>query len=212
MAYEDTRVTRAYRRARFTAMLAATVDIALFKAELTALALAEYPDDVRPLPDGGVIVEWLETLPSSATLAAINGKVASFVGGATTDALLVKEELGLVNATVQDELVTVIDETTPPRSQGVYIASWNCLVAMATTVTNTGVRGVMTWQLLRGEQVIERAYEHSWTRAEPQHFGSSLVFDCIAGDRIRGLLQVAKLGAAAATARMAMARVSVVAK
>ena len=100
--------------------------------------------------------------------------------------------------------------TTPPRDAGTYQILTTCMVGMLATVANTGVRGTVTYQLIRGGAVAaERSYSHGWNQQEPQTFSAPLTFECQAGDRIRARLQVTKLGVAAATAQLARARVTI---
>jgi hypothetical protein len=195
-------------REAFTS-LEGEIPLELFKAKLLTLPLTVPITDVRRSPSGNAIVlEWFGDPPSVADRGAVNDAAAAFVGGVTTAAPLAIESLGITQATTS-ALVTVLDATTPPRDGGTYAFSWNCLVGMVATVANTGVRGVFTASILRGQTIISRQWEHNWTMQQPQHFGSTSTFECEAGDRIQVLLQVAKVGVAAATAQMAVCRITV---
>lgn len=158
------------------------------------------------VPDGAV-VQWA-ALPSSADQTQMLAAVAAFPGGVTSRAPIEVESLGITPAT-SAVLVDVIDVTTPLLEEGTYACEWTTLVGMLATVANTGVRGLITWSRIRGAVIVSRAYEHNWTMQQPQLFGAGLTFTCQAGDKIRALLQVAKVGAAAATAQMAMARITI---
>jgi hypothetical protein len=165
--------------------------------------------DVQLTTSGGVRIDW-GAMPSEDDLSEVTSRIATYTGGSTASAPLVAEVPGITSATVQDVPVTVIDETTPARTKGNYEASWVSLIAMQAAVANTGVRGSVVFELIRGGVVAAtRDYSHGHRESEPQTFGSSITFECVAGDRIRGVLQVTKLGAAAATARMAKARISI---
>lgn len=158
------------------------------------------------LPDGAV-VQWA-AVPSENDLDQMAGAVAAFPGGVTSSAPIEVESLAVVS-TNTGALVDVIDTTTPMLEAGTYAVEWTSLVGMLATVANTGVRGVITLSRIRGAAVVSRQYEHNWTMQQPQLFGAGLTFTCAAGDKIRALLQVQKLGVAAATAQMGMARISI---
>jgi hypothetical protein len=197
-----------FLRAEFTSLVG-NISIALLRTELIALVLSVPITDARMMLLGnGVTVEWLGEPPTVADRQAVRDKVASFVGGTTTSAPIEVESLGITSATTA-ALVDVIDVTTPPRDGGTYLIVTASLLGMLATVANTGVRGVVTMTRIRGATSKSRQWEHNWTRAEPQFFGPCLDFRCEAGDVLRVLMQVGKVGAAAATAQMSMARVSI---
>jgi hypothetical protein len=197
-----------FLREAFTALVG-NIPIALLRSELMALPLTVPVSDARMMLMGnGVIVEWLGEPPTVQDRQAVRDKVAAFVGGTTTSEPIEVESLPITSATTA-ALVDVIDVTTPPGNGGTIQIMWCALVGMLATVANAGVRGVITLTRIRGATQVVRQYEHNWTRQEPQLFGSGITFKCQAGDKIRVLLQVGKVGAPAATAQMAMARVTI---
>ncbi len=159
------------------------------------------------LGGAALIVEWA-TLPPSSDVAAVTAKVPTIVGVTTSSEPVELESLGVTSAT-DGTLVDKIDFTTPPLSKGTYQVIWDSLLGMLATVANTGVRGVITLTRTRGASSVSRQWEHNWTMQQPQLFGSGITFKCEAGDTIRARLQVAKVGAAAATAQMSMARITI---
>jgi hypothetical protein len=195
-------------REAFTS-LQGDVPLELFKQTLLTLPLTVPITDVRRSPSGNAIVlEWFGDPPSIADRGAVNDAAAAFVGGVTTSAPIEIESLGITSATTAT-LVDVIDVTTPPRDGGTYLIVTDSQVGMLATVANAGVRGLVTMTRIRGATSKTRVWEHNWTRAEPQFFGPSLDFRCEAGDVLRVLMQVGKVGTPAATAQMSMARVSI---
>lgn len=199
--------TRLYARSDFAALTGA-IPIDLLRSRLSGLPQTVTIIDVRFTPQqDGVIVEWL-TFPGAADVQAVDDSIATFAGGTTSSAPLEVESLGITSAT-SSALVDVIDTTTPPLDAGTYQVFWNSLVGMLAAVANTGVRGVITLTRIRGAANVSRQWEHNWTMQQPQLFGGGITFQCAAGDRIRVLLQVGKVGTPAATAQMAMARITI---
>lgn len=160
------------------------------------------------LGGAALIVEWA-ALPSAADVAAVTALVPTIVGVVTTSAPIELESLGTTTTTDAVTPVDKIDFTTQPLDAGTYQVMWDALVGMAATVANTGVKGIITLQRIRGATIVERQWTHGWNQQEPQLFGSGISFQCNAGDRIRVRLQVLKLGVAAATAAMGMARITI---
>jgi hypothetical protein len=79
---------------------------------------------------------------------------------------------------------------------------------MLATVANAGVRGVLTLTRTQGASAVSRSWEHNWNLQQPQTFSGCITFLCREGATLRALLQVAKVGAPAATAQMAVARIT----
>lgn len=206
-------ITRSYPPEDFAALVGWPPTVAQFeqlRAQLTALALSVPLVDVRFAPrKSGALVEF-SAPPTSQDYGAVDGAIAGFAPSATTAAPLVAEQSGIASATVQDAVVEVLDVTTPPRDAGTYQALMTCMVGMLATVANAGVRGSLTYQLIRGAAVAaERPYSHGWNQQEPQTFSAPITFECQAGDRIRARLTLTKLGAPAATAQLARARITI---
>ncbi len=160
------------------------------------------------LGGAALIVEWA-TLPTSSDVAAVTATVPTIVGVVTTSEPFELESLAVTTTTDATTPVDKIDFTTPPLDAGTYQVIWDCLVGMVATVANTGVKGIITLTRIRGATSVSRTWSHGWNQQEPQLFGSAITFKCQAGDRIRAQLQVLKLGAAAATAAMSMARITI---
>ncbi len=191
-----------YAQAEFVAMASVPVDAAQFETFLSTLNLAVPVVDVYPV-NGFVAVQFAE-LPTASVLTALDAAVAAFVAVPPTDAPLEVESLGITSAT-SATLVDVIDATTPPRDAGTYRVDWCCLVGMLAAVTNTGVRGVVTITRTQGGNVVSRQWEHNSSLQQPQTFSGGRTFKVEQGATIRVRLQVAKVGAPAATAQMSAA-------
>jgi hypothetical protein len=194
-----------YAQSEFTAMATVPVDAAQFETHLSTLSFSAPVLDVYE--SNGFIAVQFNQLPSPADITILDAAVATFVAVPPTDAPLVAESLGITPATTS-ALVTVIDQTTPPRTAGTYQISWTCLLGMLATVANAGVRGVLTLTRTQGANVVTRTWEHNWNLQQPQTFSGCITFLCQAGATLRAHLQVAKLGAPAATAQLSVARIT----
>lgn len=197
---------RYYTRTDFAA-LSGPVPIPLLTSSLRLLTLTLPVRDVRATLDGAV-VEW-ESLPPQADINAVDAAVAAFTGGATTAEPFELESLGVTNEAA-GALVDKIDFTTPGLDAGTYQVLWAALVGMLATVTNAGVRGLITLTRMNGDGsgAVSRPWEHNWNLQQPQTFSGGITFKCTAGQKIRARLQVQKVGAAA-TAQMASARITI---
>lgn len=204
-----TNINRFYQRAEFVSLLAGfDLDIDQISAQLGSLSLSAPVVNVERLSQNeGILVQW-EVMPTAGDIVAVDGVIAAFTGGAVSSDPVEVESLGITNATTST-LVTVIDVTSTPRERGKYLVTWDSLIGMLAAVANTGARGVITLTRTRGASSVSRQWEHNWTLPQPQLFGSGLTFSCEAGDTIHVLLQIAKVGAPAATAQMAVARVTI---
>jgi hypothetical protein len=160
------------------------------------------------LGGAALIVDWAG-LPSADDVQRVADLIPTIEGVATTSEPFEIESLGTTTTTDTVTPVDKIDFATPPLDEGTYQVMWDCLVGMVATVANTGVKGIITLTRIRGASSVARTWSHGWNQQEPQLFGSGITFKCQAGDRIRAQLQVLKLGAAAATAAMAMARITI---
>jgi hypothetical protein len=194
---------RFYPRGDFVA-LTGPVPAPLLEPALLGLTLTVPIADVRLTSTSGVIVKW-QDIPTGADITAVDAAIAAFAGGTTTSAPIEIESLGITSATTAT-LVDVIDHMTLPREAGTYQILWTSLVGMLATVTNAGVRAVIT---LTRSDGVSRQWEHNWNLQQPQTFAGGITFKCTAGQTIRARLQVSKLGAPAATAQMAMARITI---
>jgi hypothetical protein len=175
-------------------------------AYLEALTLVEPIVDAEDVEGHSVAIIWANE-PPSGDIDLVRDALAIYVEIGPTDEPLEVESLGITSATTST-LVTVIDATTPPRAAGTYQISWTALVGMLATVANTGVRGVITLTRTQGGVSVSRTWEHNHTLQQPQTFSGCITFLCQAGATLRAHLQVAKVGAPAATAQMAVARVT----
>jgi hypothetical protein len=194
-----------YAQSEFVAMNTVPVDAAQFETFLTTLSFSVPVVDAYEL-SGFVAVEF-SALPSPGDIATLNAAVAAFVAQPATEEPLEVESLGITPATTS-ALVTVIDAATPPRAAGTYQISWTCLVGMLAAVTNTGVRGVITVTRTQGASVVTRTWEHNSSLQQPQTFSGCITFLCQQGATLRAHLQVSKVGTPAATAQMAVARIT----
>lgn len=201
----ETTFRKYYAQSEFLAMESVSVDAAQFETHLSTVSLSVPVADVYEA-NGFIAVEFSE-LPSPGDIATLDAAVAAFVALPATDAPLEVESLGITPA-ASSSLVTVIDQTTPPRAAGTYQISWTCLLGMLATVANAGVRGVLTLTRTQGASVVTRTWEHNWNLQQPQTFSGCITFLCQQGATLRAHLQVAKLGAPAATAQMAVARIT----
>jgi hypothetical protein len=194
-----------YAQAEFIAMNSIPVDAAQFKTFLSTLGFSVPVVDVYEV-DSFVAVQF-NALPLQADFNTLDAAVASFVAVPPTDEPLEIESLGITSAT-SSSLVTVIDVTTPPRDAGTYRVDWCCLVGMLAVVANTGVRGLITLTRTQGANVITRSWEHNSSLQQPQTFSGGITFKVEQGATIRAHLQVAKVGTPAATAQLAVARIT----
>lgn len=183
-----------------------TPDPEVFAAFLATYGFSVAPSYVAVVGLDTIAVEW-STFPSQADLPLLTAAVQEFTGG-STDAPIEVESLGVTTAP-DGSLVDVIDVTSPPRDAGTYMASWNSIIALSSTVPDTGVRAVFTVTRTQGADVASRQWEHTWILQQPQHFGGSVTFLLATGGTIRVQLQVAKLGGGAAVAQLAGARVTI---
>ena len=197
---------RYYQQSEFAAMAPIPVNATQFLLHLTTVAFSQAPIDAYHVAEAIALV-W-EDLPTPADIALADAAVASYIeSGAASDEPLQIESLAVTSAT-DATLVTVIDQTTPPRAAGTYQISWTSLIGMLATVANTGVRGVITLTRTQGASVVARTWEHNWNLQNPQTFSGCITFICQEGATLRARLQVAKIGASAATAQMAVARIT----
>jgi hypothetical protein len=194
-----------YPQAAFVAMGGVTAEAAQFQTHLSTVGFTV--PLVTAHDDNGFITVEFSSLPSPNDITTLDNAVATFVALPATDAPLVAESLAVTSAT-NATLVTVIDQTTPPRAAGTYQISWTALVGMLAAVTNTGVRGVITLTRTQGANVVARTWEHNSSLQQPQTFCGCVTFLCQAGATLRAHLQVAKVGAPAATAQMSVARIT----
>lgn len=201
----ETDFRKYYAQNEFLAMGGIPVDAAQFETFLSTLDFSVDVLDVYEV-DSFVAVQFNQ-LPTQGDFNLLDGAVAGFVAVPPTDAPLEVESLGITSAT-SSALVTVIDQTTPPRDAGTYRVDWCCLVGMLAAVANTGVRGLITLTRTQGSDVITRSWEHNSSLQQPQTFSGGITFKVEQGATIRALLQVAKVGAPAATAQMAVARIT----
>jgi hypothetical protein len=202
----ETTFRKYYAQTEFTAMAGEFVHAEQFALYLTTLPLGLPAVDVRAVQTHSVSVEW-DDFPPPGDIAIVDAAVAAFVALPPTDEPLQAESLGITSATTST-LVDVIDVTTPPRDAGTYQVLWDCLVGMLATVANAGVRGLITLTRTQGSSVVTRQWEHNWNLQQPQTFSGGITFECEAGATIRARLQVAKIGAPAATAQMSVARIT----
>lgn len=196
-----------YAQSEFVAMGGDPVDADQFETHLTTLTFSVPVVDVYEV-NGSIAVEF-SVLPTPLDLTTLDAAVAAFVAVGPTDELLEVESLAITSAT-SSALVDVLDQTTPPRAAGTYRIDWCCLVGMLAAVNGTGVRGVFTVTRTQGPEVVSRQWEHNSSLQQPQTFSGGRSFVCAQGATIRVRLQVAKVGAPAATAQLAQAVVSAI--
>jgi len=159
-----------YPQAAFVAMGGVTAEAAQFQTHLSTVGFTV--PLVTAHDDNGFITVEFSSLPSPNDITTLDNAVATFVALPATDAPLVAESLAVTSAT-NATLVTVIDQTTPPRAAGTYQISWTALVGMLAAVTNTGVRGVITLTRTQGANVVARTWEHNSSLQQPQTFCAS---------------------------------------
>jgi hypothetical protein len=196
---------RFYRQAEFLGMAGNPVDPAQFATFLTTLPLSEPVADVRVSVQGIVGVEWAD-LPTQNDLDILDNAVATFAAAPTTDQPFELNSFAATTATTA-ALVDKINFTTPPLAAGTYQVLWTSMLRMVAAVANTGVRGVMTLARQPGNTQVQQ--ESNWDLAQKIAFNGGLTFQVTAGQTISALLQLNKLGAAAATAEMSGARVTI---
>lgn len=203
---------RFYVRADFTSMPGNVIDLPLLTTILLALnaSLSQPIIDMRELPgETGVALEW-RARPTDADLLLVDGAIHAFAGGVTTSEPFEIESLGTTSEAA-GALVDKLDFTTPGLAAGTYQVLWAALVGMLATVANAGVRGLITLTRMNGDGsgAVSRPWEHNWNLQQPQTFSGGITFKCSAGQKIRARLQVQKIGAPAATAQMAAARITI---
>jgi len=175
-------------------------------AHLATLTLTEPIIAAEDVEGYAIALTWANEPPANE-LEVVTNAIAEYVEIGPTEEPLEIESLGITSATSSTP-VTVIDATTPPRAAGTYQISWTALVGMQAAVANTGVRGVITLTRTQGENVVTRTWEHHSSLQQAQTFSGCITFVCQAGATLRAELQVAKVGAPAATAQMAVARIT----
>lgn len=193
-----------YESSAFVSLLT-SVNIGILTASIEALSLSEPPDLVLLIGPNRVRTVWLGTFPSAADVLAVDGAVASHTGGTTSGAPQQVENLGNVDAT-SGSFVTVFDVTTPPLDAGTYLVLVETELSMPVVQSNTAVQAEFRLGAGSGT-LIGRTTVASAT--QPTGFDPHAMLARTAGQTIRVVLQIAKLGASAATARASNSRLSI---
>ena len=203
----ESQFRRYYHATEFAALAGEMPVPAQFKTHLSTIGLGTAVAEVRAVDNLSIVVEWAD-FPALGDVALVNAAVASYAAVGASEELLERESLGITAATTA-ALVTVIEATTPPRAAGSYRVDFCALVGMLATVANTGVRGVFTVTRTQGADVKTRQWEHNHALQQPQTFSGGRSFKVEHGATISVKLEVGKVGAAAATAQMASAVVTI---
>jgi hypothetical protein len=194
-----------YPRAAFVAMLTAAANIPLLRATLAALPLTTQFAEVRPLPDGGAVVEWIAIAASTpADVALVNAAVAVFTGGATTSQPFSLESFAATQA-LNATPVLKATLATVPLDGGTYTFSWNSTLRMNPANVNGGVQGIIRLASSSGDF---REQPDSWDLAFPHAFNGSIIFEVQAGQILTATAHVARLGSAG-TAEMSGLRFTI---
>lgn len=193
-----------YEPAAFVA-LTTSVNIGILAASIAALSLGEQPDVIELIGTNRVRVVWLGAFPSAADVLAVDGAIAAHTGGTTTNLPQQFENLGNVDAT-SGTFVAVFDVTTPPLDAGTYLVLVETELSMPVVQSNTAVQAEFRLGAGSGT-LIGRTTVASAT--QPAGFDPHAMLARTAGQTIRVVLQIAKLGASAATARAANSRLSI---
>jgi hypothetical protein len=194
-----------YQRAAFVAMIPAAANIPLLRATLKSLPLATQFAEVRPLPDGGAVVEWTTVTATTATdVALVNAAVAAFTGGATTSQPFSLESFGATPA-LNATPVLKASLATGPLDGGTYTFSWNSSLRMNPANVNGGVQGVIRLASSSGDF---REQPDSWDLAFPHAFNGSIIFEVQAGQSLTATAHVLRLGSAG-TAEMSGLRFTI---
>lgn len=204
MAFQDFRVI--YERSDFLA-LSGQIPLKLVTALLLQLPLTSPIKDVKlvgPAANPSLAVEW-ESLISDDDLDAIDDFVATFPGGATTSQPFEIESLAISTESA-GSLTPKIDFTTPLLDEGTYQVSWACDTQMQAAVANTGVEAQF---IVTRSDAVSRNWPDTWDLAFPHFFGNCITFKVQTGQTIRVQLLFRKLGVAAATAQIGLARVTI---
>ena len=203
MAFNE--ITRFWPRSDFVALgVGATIDIQLFQQHLASAVLSTPPVAVLHLPGEGIRIDW-ETLPTEADLLAIDAKVASFAGGATSSAPMSVASAGVTtasNATPVDKL----DFTTPPLAAGTYSITYTGQHRLQSAVAgdSAGVKLTLTFS---GFPPFFQ--EDEWPFVLKHGYDYAVTGQVAAGQTVRVQAQVYKLGAGAAVAECSKARFTI---
>jgi len=204
----DESYRRFYGQSAFLALTSGLLAaLPLFKTEVGLLALTAPIVDVRLTVLGvqlTVVVEWAAR-PSDNDLLLVDGKVASFVGSATTSEPIVAVSAGATTA-ANATLVDKIDLVTPPLDAGTYQVIWTSQLRMQAVVVGDAARAVLTITPSGGAPQTQMDH---WGEAVVKAYNGAATFLRAAGQTIRVQLQLAEVGPGVGVAEISLARVTI---
>lgn len=198
---------RFYLRADFLALVGSQIPLPLLQTALLELnpTLSQLIIDVRELPgESGAVLEW-RARPSDADLVLVDNLIATFTGGATTDAPQVATNAGPVTASSATP-VDVIDITSAPLDAGTYQVVMTCQMRMQAVVAGDAARAILT---ITPSPAAARVQREHWGEAVEHAYNLTATFQRQAGQTIRVQLQIAEVGPGAGTAEITNARVTI---
>lgn len=200
--------TQAYSHEQFISVPSGqSVNLPILRGAIAALVLTAPVSNVEPQRGGGALVSW-EDLPVAADIAAVTAVVVAHTGLVTTSAPQQFSQLADVDAP-SSTFVDVLNVQAQPAEAGTYLVLGATDLYMPAVVTNTFIRSEFAIQINAGPViVISRTTFQSTDSAHSGGFNPHAMLALEAGQRLRMILRIAKLGAAAATARASNSRMS----
>jgi hypothetical protein len=193
-----TTIQRFYRREEFV-LLNGPLSVPLFQTHLSGVVLSVPVANLELTSGGGLRIQW-EGHPSPEDILAIDGGVASFVGGVTTSAPIVQANAGPVIAS-NSTAVDAIDFTTPALDGGTYQVIWTSSYRLSAAAANTAARAIAT--------INSVSQQTHWGESVVCAYNGAATFVRNAGQVVRVQLQIAKIGAGVVNAEMTNARFSI---
>jgi hypothetical protein len=200
----ETTFRKYYAQTEFTGMAGEYANADQFETYLSTVALGSPVVDVYAVGTHSIAVEWAE-LPPPGDIVLVDAAVIAFAAQPTTSEPFELNSFAATTATTTTP-VDKISFTTPPLEAGTYQILWASMLRMVAAVAGTGVRALITLTRSGGTSIQQESH---WDLAQKVAFNGGITFRVTAGQTIGVLLQVNKIGAAAATAEMSGARVTI---
>lgn len=196
---------RTFGPADFTSLGSNQLNIDVLRDDISSQVYDTSPPFVDAIAARAVIARW-GSFPTPADVATVAARIAAHTGGATTSAPVQLENLANVDAP-SATMVSIFDHTTPPLKAGTYLVIVATDLWMPATIANTFTRcefriGPAAGTLIAGTTAASGPQTHSTA------FTPHAMLARTEGQTLRLLLQVAKLGVPAATARASNSRMS----
>lgn len=190
-----------YPREDFVSLVG-PIDRALFLTHISDLVL-DVPIINIAVTSQALTVTWAD-FPSAADRIAIAGRVATFVGGATTKEPITVESFAALPTTSGTPVLKAQIQTLP-LDGGTYTFNWNSQIRMNPAGAASGVQGLM--RITRSDGVV-REQPDAWDLTAPHAFNGAIIFSVIAGQTLHAEALVSRLGAAG-TAEMLGVRLTI---